>query len=40
VFLRDVNFAAGEDVLGEALLLAGHDELVVLLEVEFVGGVY
>lgn len=35
-----MQFATGEDVHAEALLLAGHDELLVFLEVELVGGVY
>lgn len=36
----DVQLTAGEDILAEALFLAGHDKLLVFLEVEFVGGVY
>lgn len=39
VVFGDVNFAGREDILGEALLLAGHDKLVVLLEVDLIGSV-
>ena len=34
-----MHFATGKDILGEHFLLAGHDELVVFLEIELVLGI-
>lgn len=38
IFL-DVYFAGWEDIFGESLLFDGHDKFVILLKVDFVGGI-